>query len=163
MTLRELNKIVVTESKPEPTPDELEIIIFTKENIRHYEARFDSSKDYQFNREGKTYNIRKKQLLKKSRGLSSYLHLRNRIRESYMIFFDEDNMEPTELSFTEPKVSSRIVYIAMHSQTLGTGLLSLFRKPFSLPLNAKTIIFIIIVVAVIGGVIYAMQTGALKF
>jgi hypothetical protein len=144
----------------ESYPDMLEIIIFGKENIKHYDAQFDSTKDYEFKTpdSATTYIIRKKALLKKGKGFIDYL---KRKRESYIALFNEDNPEPLEPDFTEPKVSSRIVYIALQSRTLSKGLLSIFKKPFSFPLNTKTVMFIIVIIAVAVGLAYAISTGAL--
>jgi len=139
-------------------PDMLEIIIFGKENVKHYEAQFDSTKDYEFNADSAIYFIRKKALLKKGKGFFDYLKRR---RESYIALFNEDNPEPLEPNFVEPKVSSRIVYIALQSRTLSRGLLSLFKKQFSFPLNTKTVLFIVIIIAVAAGIAYAFSTGAL--
>lgn len=153
--LEKLEKIVTYDGDKKP-PDEVEVIVFGVNVNKHYTFRFDSTKNYEFEREGKKYFLRKEKLYKKKKPFFS------RIRQTYMAFFNEGTSEPMDIDFKEPKVSSRIIFIALQNQTLSKGLASLFRGMFPLHLNFKLIFFVIVLVGVVAGIMYAFSTGAIQ-
>ena len=137
--------------------DILEIVVISEKEHRHYTMKFNPKRNYKVKINDREYNIRKNKLLKTSQSLIDRIKKRRR----YMIFFYDFDSEPIDFDFREPKVSSRILYLAVKSDTLNRGLRKVFSKPFSLGFDVKQIFFLIIIVAVVGYVIYLFMSGGI--
>jgi len=147
--------------KEDLPPDKLEIIVFNEGLYKHFFTRFDHTKDSQIQLEDISYNISKEHLIQKEQGIIE--RLRNKPVE-YVIFFKEKEPNPMEIDFTEPKVSSRIVYMVLTDTTIKHGISSLFKGQWSFNVNWKLLLFIVFVaVALIGMFYYILTSGGLHF
>ena len=147
-----LPKCVVCEGE---LPDKLEVIIIGEKTAKHYEFDYNNEKDWTLEVDGVEYSLPKDGVLKGKKKLF------DRCRERYVALYKEGEKTPLTLKVDEPPLhlSSRIFYIALRSETLGKGLSSIFRGAFTLPLNARTITFLIIFLGVLGGLAWMLMSG----
>lgn len=151
-------RMIIPDSK-----DKLEVVIINDKVNEHYIDFINSKYDYSLDiNDTEKYNIRKDSLYKMEltfkEKILNFLKIK-KIREKFIVFFDKGNSEPKLVDTTEPRINSKIVYIAINAKVTTKGIASLFKEGFNLPLNAKTFIMIA-VIAVIGIVLfYGYQQG----
>jgi len=142
--------------------DKLEVIIMSDKVNQHYIDFFDSKQEYTIEIDRTTYYIRKDSLYKTELTIKekflSLLRIR-KINKKFMIFFEKDNMEPKIIDTIEPKINSKIVFIAINAKVTTKGIASLFKEGFNLPLNAKTMLMVAIIVIVGVVAFFGYQQG----
>lgn len=158
--------------KTKREPYKIEVIIGSDKVVEFYPKFIDNKVNNTFESDGKVYEINKDSLLKMDltmrEQLNNFISHFNifklkrftKIKEKFAIYFEKDNVMPHTFDYSEPKVSSKLVFVARHSTVTTRGIQSIqFNEGFKLPLNAKTFIMIAIIVVIGIVAFYGYQQG----
>lgn len=153
---------------PKDELDSVEIVILGDKVNEHYTEWFDSKCDYYFEVDGVEYKITKDSILKMRKSFVEQFRSKfwipkikrfRKLSEKFVIFFDKGVSEPKIFDFTEPKVNSKIVYIAINSGVTKRGIASLFKEGFGFNFNLKTLLMVAVSASVLLVVVYGYTQG----
>ncbi|MGP3705235.1 MAG: hypothetical protein ACKD6O_08105 [Candidatus Bathyarchaeota archaeon] len=150
-----------------PFPDVCHIILLGESSSKHYKARFNSEMENSvFVINNQKYEIRKDKLYKCDyNAFERFIDKLTfkRVRYYFVCFFKEGDSEPLTFDFpSDLQTSSRLTYIVLKNSLLKRGITAEFTRKFALPLNVKTVFFIVIVVCVVAFIAYMLMSGAFR-
>jgi hypothetical protein len=147
--------------------DRLKIVLLGKGTNKHYVMPYEPTEDMTVKIDDFTYNVAINKVFLFSvgliQGIRNKLHLKDRIRRWFIVFFVNNDAESLEFKDApESEITSVNLSEIVFSKVIGLGVSSLFRKKHNFDFNIKTIIMVVVVVGVVIGIFLAWQQGLFK-